>query len=215
MVDLVDIAELHAEIEPEAPGILRPTMDRVIRQAAFEFCRKSGASRHRLDPITLIENQYRYDLDEDGNLQVREIREAVLRKTRRLDILSEQLLTATDPAWRHTPGNIFACCPSNDRSAVELAYTPTQVEQGALELDVVFLPTRAATQLDALVVNQYYDALRHGALSQLRMMRDSPMYDPQQAKHHRIQFVDLTERAKSDATNERVMKRRPIKYGGY
>ena len=214
MVDLVDMSELRSEIAPELPGALRPTIDRAIRQAADDFSRKSRASRHYLDPITLVAGIWQYELDEDTNLQILEIKQALYKDKGRLDILSQQLMNGQDADWRGKAGNLLACCPSTDRLSVELAYTPSQTEVQALTLEVVFAPTRKATKIDALLADQYFGALRHGALANLRMMRDAPFYDPDQANVHRYEFTTAIASAKLDAVNGRVARGSRIAYGG-
>lgn len=214
MVDLVEMSELRSEIAPELPGALRPTIDRAIRQAADDFSRKSRASRHYIDPITLVAGIWQYELDEDSNLQILEIKQALYKDNNRVHILSQQLMNGVDPDWRGKEGTLYACCPSTDRLSVEIAYTPTQVEVQALSLEVVFAPTRKATKIDALLADQYFGALRHGALANLRMMRDAAFYDPDQANFHRFEFSTAIESAKLDAVNGRVARNTTVAYGG-
>jgi hypothetical protein len=164
------ITDLIPDIRLEVPGCIDLTITRELRNAAREFCEKTGCWEVILDDVSLVEGQDTYSLVLPGESSLVSIT-AVTRDGQPFD------------AYRlHLPD-------------LELVLNHVPTETAALSVTALLMPTRTATTVPDILERDYYDGVR--ALTLYRLMRQAgvPWNNPSMAAHYKAEARRLMGRA--------------------
>lgn len=207
---LVDMSEFYTEIRTVAPSCPRPTVDRHLRNAAIRLCEEAKCHRVDLDPALIIANIGQVELDLPSGSRVHEVITASI-DGQRLEPTTPKLLSYRDPNWAE-PGRPYAYYLESPNT-LRLAATPDA--QGLwLDVNAAIKPTRTATQLDEYLVENFFDTIVAGALTNILMLPDRPFTDPGKAQMYGMAFSNGVQNAKRHGQRTGSGKQVRCGYGG-
>ncbi len=196
--------DLRTDVAVECPSCPSPTIDSEIQKSAVEFFRQSMAWREVLDPITLGLVQG-YDLPAPGLTQVEKIYQATYSddNTEHRLLKGEQLnMLRRQPTTETAQPVIFAHDSINQQ--ILLWYPPgaDEVTDSAfVTCSVALKPTRRATSLPDVLMEEWRDFIVAGALMKLKSITHKPWFDAAGARYNHDIFYGGVERSRRDANS--------------
>lgn len=201
---------------PDVPGVAQALASRALCDAAIEFCEKTCLWIYDCDPWSAVANINTYDWAPPANSLV----------VKPLQIWYQTNVPQSPgqyPGWRlvpKTPDELSDLYGDWERMYGEPLYythtTPRSVifvpgpliaYPNAFRAKVALKPTRAATGIDNLFLEEYAEALANGAKAKLFAMKKKPWSDGSLAEYHRQEFMDAiamaTDRAQKGFTRAR------------
>jgi hypothetical protein len=203
--DMVSLLPYHITACPEFVAV------KAIKDATLSFCRRSGAYRATLDPITTIRGLFEYDIDLPKNTNLVEIHSATLGSNE-ITPETEQGANHANPLWRTemgTPKSFIR--PSNKK--IFLVPVPEASNEN-ITLYASLKPSLTATGIDTEFVENYVDGIMAGALANLFNAQDMPWANPQRAMKHEAEFQAHIQDASNKADGRNGPTRKLVRYGG-
>lgn len=187
---------------PSCPDI---AVEREVRNAAIEFCRRSFAWRQQIDPIPVVAGTGEYSLDSpiqgarivkiyDVVLTTPQTDPAFAPDVRQLFPKTVQALDAANPGWRYPQTqltsnlNVISTNWYTQDSPASILLAGVPALDGSLAILASLVPTMTATRMDAWVAEQYYEAICHGAKARLMAVPQKPWSNPPLAGYHAGEF---------------------------
>ncbi len=169
----------------EAHGASEPAALMAIRNACFDFCKKSGVLTALLDPEPYVAGESVYQLSAPTDSVVTDVIRVVLNGDRALpaSLPDVALLRYKDLDAGGEPECYIQFTPS------ELKFVPTPNTDGHFQALVSVSPSRNATWVDALLYDEYREVIRCGALYKLKEMVGSAWHDPAGAVFYEQRFL--------------------------
>lgn len=204
------ISELVDDIQRDYPEPLDRTVDRAVRRAFLDFCKRSEAWRHTeygtlapgdvFNPVSLPENTYVLATDwckvttESGNeIQLTPV------EYRKISLEAQ--------------GTPSVFCVEDG----ELLISPTGAA-GEYELTAKLAPKRTCGEIPEELADRYYEVIRNGAIYQLLRM-PGQIWSREITRYEIADMGDAFERgiaeAKREARKDRSRPSRVAKAGGY
>ena len=153
------ISELVDDIQRDFPDPLEGAVERAVRRAFLEFCKRSEAWRHR-DGDYLVQGENQYPLLIPKGTYI------LATNWCRVAVPNGDIIDLTPMSFEsmtpETQGRPRAFCIEGD----ELFISPVGVE-GEYSLDVKLAPTRACVEIPDAIADRYIDTIRNGALYEL------------------------------------------------
>lgn len=156
---------------PEVPGAPEPAVVLAIRNACIEFCEKSLILTRDHDPVTLVQGIVDYDLEPPTGYLVVKVQKAWLENNI-LDPLApdfvrdasvyNRLFTSYESA-PNTPKYYL----QKDERSITVWPVPEKRYPSGLTMRVALKPTRASTEIDDVIFEDYAETIACGALSKL------------------------------------------------
>jgi hypothetical protein len=227
-------ATLYGDFLPgilvDVPGCPDIAVEREVRNAAIQLCRKSLCWRQQLDPVQVFANISGYSLDSPQNeARVIKIYDAVLTTpsadplaspdVRQLFPKTPQALDMASPGWRYPlsattnpyplPTNWYT---QDDPSQILLAGVPAM--DGSLTILASLVPLMTSTGIDSWVAEQHYEAIVHGAKARLMAIPQKPWTDFNLAAWHSGEFDKAIGSANAEAA-QAFQSDAPIRTTGY
>jgi hypothetical protein len=205
-MDLISIDEFLTDIMPELPGCTEFIAMDKIRLAAIEFCRLTQVSQETMVELDLEEDEAYVDIPTPNNsVRVYKVMWARIPH-RSLTPYRRQPLANRHMNWDETgTGEWPTSFIQEKKGQIRVIPTPNQDQLGALTAHVCFIPARNATKLDALLLDDYRDAIASGALQRLLMMRKEAWYDPDSAQLHMRSFASEISNARATVNKDQLM----------
>lgn len=207
----IELLDLSQSLQMKAPDAALPYLVRELRAALIEFCEKSKAYIHRLEPMVVIKNKYEYDLCVPQQTKVAAPLYFSYDSTP-LTPTSDTLLNQDMPDWQTkagTPTRFFV-----EKDKLFLARVPAATVAQAVTGKVALKPTRTAAVVDEDFYEENEQAVLDGALARIFGTVGKPWSDPGLAQLHRSLFLDAIEDAKAKSQQDHTPKPRVTAYGG-
>lgn len=192
---------------PSLPGCPDPLVRQSLVDAAIEFCEETGLVRVTSEAQAAVAGQSAYDIDVPTQQRVC-LTQRAWYGTRELIALPSasisSVLAYDTPAGADVlqgePKFFFESAPG------EISVLPTPKVSTAAMLTFRFTakPTRAATQLDDRLFEDWVEALVAGALARLHAIPDQPFSSSAASSIRRAEFQFYIGRARSEALRGRV-----------
>ena len=185
------------EILPEASGVPYPVAINAVRNACFDFCRKTLIWNEFQDPENYTLGTAEYQVTPASGAQVVQVMSITLDDGRTLDPASIDETVKVRPTWRTTVGIIewfVQSAPDTFR------FVSVPNSSGTYTAQVAYAPLRSATSIDASIYNLYLEGIKHGALWKLKSMNNQPWTDPQGAAFSGGMFLQAISAAIAERT---------------
>lgn len=184
----VSLDDFLDDVAPEVPGCPTFTIQDRIRWAATEFCKNSGVSVETTDSIDLEANEEELSLPTpSGDVRVWQV---LWMKTDSGPVLEldRRSMNERGIQWDGLTGDYPLSYVRKSNEVVQLIPKPTVDRVGALTLHCSYIPTRDADRLDAVLLDEWREAIVCGALSKLLNMSKEDWYDPSEARERGMMF---------------------------
>lgn len=205
--------DFYDEIMPDVPGLIPTLATQAIRDAVIEFCRLSKRYTYSPSAINVVADTHTYAITPPAGTVVY-TEKSVFYNDLKINPASEQELDALYKDWRETTGSgvpKYFYWPSQNN--IRLVRTPDESITGGLELTVILKPTRASTSCPDWILEDYVDAISHGAKYRLFSMQRKPWTDAGLAQFHYGEFKTRCAEAAGDAARDGT--RQPLRARAY
>lgn len=215
-------ADLVDEVLQDCAQAPEPLVERCVRNAVIAFCSRTLLLRKNLDPISIIADQYLYQLNPPADREIVHVHSAQIGEDKPLVEVSEDhfdlvwrdpVIIRSDSSRTDDDGNVISLGsdwrqytqgrPSNyfiDRSEntyrMRLVGIPTDNLTDTMVVNVVLKPTRTATEVDDWLLNDNFQCLLHGAKARMMEMPKKPWSDAALSGFHGGKFEEMAEEAR-------------------
>lgn len=188
-MEFVSIEELVPDILQETPGCSEFTIIDRIRWAAIEFCKQAGVSVETTNEMDLEEGESIITIPNPGASHVRPW-QVLWAKTIAgpINPKTRHGLNENGINWEGRTGEWPHSYVRLSSTEIQLIPTPEESKLEAMGMHCSYIPARAATRLDAVLVDEYREAIVCGALSRLLNNSKAQWYDPREAQIREIAF---------------------------
>jgi hypothetical protein len=159
-----------------------------LRNACIDFARDSLCLQIGIDPISTEINVAEYDIDTPKNTRLTQVM-ALYFKGRLIERRSFDYIThRSGRDWmqqRGSPEVYTQLAPD----AVTLYPCPEKSEQNALTGIIAYVPTRASTSTDDLMLERHAEVIARGAAAKLMQIPNEPFTNLQMAMAYHRQFT--------------------------
>lgn len=196
---MAELEDFYPEIERVVKGVPGPTLDAQILAACIEFCEKTHIWVETLQSIGVIANKAEYDLTLPTGSRIIAPR-SMIHVDKEIRPLTEDDLNINSPGWRTATANRASNFVMLSPIRIRLVPVPTEsAARGLHTIKVALKPTRSATTVPDILLEDYYEAIGHGAKARLLAIPKEPWSHPPTSKYH----DELFEEAISDAAMRR------------
>lgn len=211
----VSFRELEPEVLSAAPACPIPTIIRELRNAARELCEKTSCYRYAVSDEVVVENIRDVELFlPSETVLVRPM--SITLDNRPLRFTTPKLLDADDPDWRILKGPPTHVMRSTESQSALLLFPLPERSYAAPGLagEVALKPSRAATQVDSLFLENYQTVVVSGALARILMIKSGTWYDARLAGHYKSEFEHELNSAAAFGGADDIAKNTLVRYGG-
>jgi hypothetical protein len=166
---------------PDVPGCAEIVAIQAIRNTVIDFCEKSCAVQVDLDPVTLFPGVADYDLEPPRNRLVTKVMKLFYKNRELHPFGSDYVPSATfyNPAAIDADGNSTPKTWSQkDTTTFTLHPPPKDREVGAVTIRAAIKPTRASTECDDIVFEDYAEYIAAGAKARLMIVPNKAYTNP-------------------------------------
>lgn len=180
-------------VVPEVIGCPEPMVVHAVRNACIEFCEKSLVLVRDHDPVTIIENIVDYDLEPPTGYIVIKVMKAWVNN-QQIDPLVPDFvreaavynrLFAEYQKQANTPQHYLQ---KSERS-ISLWPMPDRKIANGLTMRVALKPTRASTEIEDVIFEDYAETIASGALFKLMSNVGRPYTNIEMAAVHAGRFT--------------------------
>lgn len=202
-------------ILPEVPGAAETIVENAVRNSVIEFCEKSLILQRDHDPITLVEGLVDYDLDPPTGYLCVKVMKAWLENNP-LDPMAPDFvreaavynrLFSSYQSANSTPRAYL----QKDERTISVWSPPEKKYPNGLTLRVALKPTRASSEVEDLIFEDYAETIASGALSRLMMSAGKPYTNIEMAAVHKGLFQQGINMARQRATHGHVRSNLSVK----
>lgn len=191
---MAKFSSLFTDVLSQAKDCPKVVAINEIRNAAILLCEKSGVWSRNHDPIYTYKNGIEYELD-DTPASARVHR--VMRVKMDGKPMAQGIVTPDDLfEYAGERGTPVACAVV--RPAV-ISLAPTPMGRHVLLMRVAYKPEKNSMEMDDDILDEWREAIIHGALYKLKMMVGKPWSDPKSAATHKSFFDKGVSQAKMKA----------------
>lgn len=202
-------------ILPEVPGVAEMVAENAVRNAVIEFCEKSLILQRDHDPITVVQNIVDYDLEPPTGYIVVKVMKAWLENAELTPLAPDFVreaavynrLFSSYQANSDTPRAFL----QKDERTVSLWGVPDKNYKSGLTMRVALKPTRAATTVEDVILEDYAETIASGALYRLMMSAGKPYTNAELAAVHKGLFQQGINVARQRATHGQVRSTLSVK----
>lgn len=205
-MNFVDIDDFLDDVMPYVPGCTEFMALDKVRQAAIEFCRMTNVSRETFDDLDLDANEPEVVVPSPSS-HLRTYKFLWVRTTQRtLTEANRRMLANRSSDWTQAgTADWPTAFVRIDNETIYLIPTPSEDKAGVLSAQVSFIPTKAASKLDAVLMDEYREAIADGALTRLLSLRNESWYDPNGASDHGLSFASAISNAKAAVYKDQML----------
>jgi hypothetical protein len=200
--------DFFPNVLPEVPAAAEVIVANAVRNAVIEFCEKSLILQRDHDPVTLIEGIVDYDLEPPAGYLVVKVMKAWLENNQ-LDPLAPDFvrdasvynrLFSSYQSVNNTPSKYL----QKDERTISVWNPPDKKYPNGLTMRVALKPTRASSEVEDVVFEDYAEVIASGALSRLMMSAGKPYTNVEMAAVHKGLFQQGINLARSRALHGQV-----------
>lgn len=191
---MVPLTSLLPQVNLKARGVPEPIAIFALRDAAIDFCRKSGILTEVLPPITIVPGtaEYQYQLlSTSRSMQGLRVSEAWINDSEVFPITPSDL-AAENGNWSTLSGT-----PTNyiqpEEGSLRLFRIPNAA--GTLTVRAVVAPRYDATEISDVLGYQWWQAVVSGALAYLMSVPGEPFSNPEGAAANGAAFAKFIDEA--------------------
>ena len=173
------------EVLPYVENCPTPIVKQHLRNAAIEFCQRTALWHQELAVISVVQDQYTYDLT--GTLTTDEaisgINYAYLTETdgeTPLNVTTEDEMNAHILVWQVNTATKPDTIMMLDTVNCRLYPIPEVAIANSLVVGLILKPSRASTGVPDWIYEQYAEAIAHGAKARLMGMKGRSWYSPEE-----------------------------------
>jgi hypothetical protein len=205
-MNLISIDDFLDDVMPELPGCTEFLAIDKLRFAAIEFCRKTLVSQETVDELDLDAGEPELTIP-TPNSSVRVYKIMWIKSPHRTLVAApKQPLTDRSRNW-DTIGEadwpISYVRLTND--TVQLIPPPLVDKSAVITAHVACIPTKSASRLDEVLIDEYREAIAAGALSRLLNMAKEPWFDREAAKRNAFDFASEISNARATVNKDGLM----------
>lgn len=193
-----DLTDFLPDVQPHVPGCPENLILDAIRGACIRFCVDTWIVRETLTAMDVTTGQDTYVLTASS------MKESVgivhlSYDSRDMDIKTEEELDIIDQGWRTAdPGSAFYAIMLNP-DQFQLNRIPAADIVGGLIPRIATRPTDTATQVDTLLYNEWKEAIKQGAIEELKEIPNKGWSDVELSKAYGKKFNFQIQRGKARA----------------
>ena len=163
-------------VRPECQGAPQFMIEKVVRDSAIEFCKRTGVYIPEAEEIILSAGVNDYDLTLPAGTELNYITDIFMNKTRLKAVsYSELLHTIGDGKERATP----AYYSQRDNTTFYLA--PIPAAAATIRVLCSLKPSATSTSIPDTIGKENREAITSGALFRLQIMPNQPFSNPNMA----------------------------------
>lgn len=173
---------------PHVPGCTNEIALLAIRNTCIDFCEKSMILERDHDPVTIVAGIIDYDLGPPTGYRVVQVKKAWYKTTElttpspdevgRPEIYNK-LFKGADVS-RSDPNRII----QKDETTFTVYPIPLETVPNSLTMRVALKPTRASSNIEDVIFEDYAEIIGYGALARLQLSPNKPYTNPQGAVAH-------------------------------
>lgn len=177
---------------PQVPGCTQEMALLEIKNTIIDFCEKSLILEQDADPLTVINGISDYDLEPPRNYLVVKIMKAWY-KGQLLDPYSPDQVE-TPSVYNQNSGYLVnrgdpRFFIQKDARSFSLYPIPKETARLALTMRVAVKPTRASTEIEDVIFEDYAEIIGHGAVSRLALSPGKPYSNRQLAADKQSLYI--------------------------
>lgn len=189
-----------------------------VRQAIIdstrEFCTKTRYWREDLTAMDTVVDQSVYTPTLPADSEVVDFPDVFYSTKRRLTPKTPRQMDVVNNQWRTQTGEPYYYLRDGVAS-VKLAYIPQEVIVGAIQINAALQPALVATTIDDKILQDYSEAILHGALYRILRVPGKAWSDLNTANYYDALYREKIDEAVSRAADNRTKGvGRTVKYGG-
>lgn len=181
----VALEQFLPEVLVEVEGVPSITATGALRNACFDFCRKSLAITELLPPVAYTQGTQTYSLTSPVWAQIVAVLNITVDSKTTIYPWAMDDVVANRPSWTSDVGVVRGFVQP-ELAVVSLLAIPDS--SGVFQPQVAYAPTRTTEEVDARLFNIYLETIRYGALWKLKAMASRPWSDPQGAVYYEGRF---------------------------
>ena len=189
----MEYSELYGEITPITGSVPRPTIIRNVRNTVITFCKEARAYTHKL--TAQAHTDYTLTLTPPTDTRIWGASYVELTNAHKYD-------DARVNFFFDEGDQVFQL--SHDIRTTDL-----------LDLELVLIPTRTATQCDDKVMEPFFDVIVAGAIHGVLTMPNETWFNPALAQQYGMAFALGIDNARHRKRNDDNPGPRTCSYGGY
>lgn len=200
----------------EVPGAPEPVVLLAIRNSCIEFCEKSLVLTRDHDPITLLQGINDYELEPPDGYLVVKVQKAWVENNPidpiAPDIVRDaavynRLFASYSTGSGSTPKGYL----QKEERSISVWPLPDKRYPNGLTLRVALKPTRASSQIDDVIFEDYAEIIASGALHRLMSSAGKAYTSPELAGVHKLKFDQGVNVARSRALHGHVRSNLSVK----
>ena len=199
----VNYTDFYEYVLPEVHGCPKGIAKTAIRDAVIEFCDKSLIWTAPSTTTDIIAGYSRYAFDSRADDAIPATVTFVAIEDSPLHIISQKELESLNNDWRNITSSTPTKCFMDTANTLRLVGTPTEDIDDGLYVEVALKPSRTSTQCPDFILENWAEAIAHGALARLKAMVGRVWADSNLVAFHRSEFRAGVSRAKSAAQKSR------------
>jgi hypothetical protein len=204
---------LLSEILVEVPGVSDPLAEQALRNAAIEFCERTWVWRVDQEPLPAEAGIADYELELPDDTALVKVLDVWFQGDRLTPAGPHELACEYDD-WANETGTPKFYTQQSTGAVILLVPKPDAALADALTAKLAVKPARAATGMDADVLEKYFEAIAFGAKANLLAMSNKPWSNAQDADRNRSRFASAMGAANVAASkgHVRAPKRVPARF---
>lgn len=192
------LTDFLPDVQPAVPGCPHNLMLGAIRGACIRFCTDTWLIRETLAPIDVNVGFDTYTLASSaGTVPVGVVH--LTHDSRDMTVVTEEELDIIDNGWRQADPNVATYAIMLLPNQLQLNRVPAEQIINGLIPRVATCPTQTATEVADLLFSDWREAIKYGALEELKEIPDKGWSDAAQAKDYGQKFNFQIQRGKARA----------------
>lgn len=191
------------EVMPHVPGCPNAIAINAIRNAAIEFCEKSLVVQRDHELVSVVRNVADYDLEAPTGQVVAKIMRAWFQATPLMPIAPDEVgsirVYNARAEGADGPGDPRYIIQKND-TTFSLYPVPKENKPLSIFMRVAMKPSRASTQVEDVLFEDYLETIAAGARARLMLMPGKPYTSPELALANKTLFDQGVNLARHRAT---------------
>jgi len=207
---MADLTDFLPDVAPSVPGCPQALMLDAIRNACMRFCEDAWIIRETLAAIDVNIGVDEYTMTASAGRKPVGIVN-FLFDSRQIDIKTEEELDIIDSGWRTADPGVAFYASMLTPDTFKLNRVPAEAIVGGMIVRIATKPSNTATAVDDLLYRDWRDAIRYGALEELKEIPDKGWSDAAKATEFGRKFNFQIQRGKARAVMGHAKKSTTVK----
>ena len=207
----VDYSDFYEYVLPEVHGCPKSIARTAIRDAVIDFCDKTLIWSGPSLKTTITAGFPRYSFDaRDDKAVVATLTFAAISDSP-IDIVAQKELEDLASDWRNLSSTMPTKCFMDTAKTMRLVGIPEETIEDGLYVEVALKPSRTSTQCPDFLLENWAEAISHGALAKLKAMVGRVWADGAMVAYHRGEYRAGVSRAKNAVQKSRQATSRTMR----